>query len=154
MNTPSPEEEAKCFLKLTDGELKPALEMAQRQLDIVYTRAQVLMSLAGVVVTTTGFSGRLIAGTNTVAQAFLIAGLVVTLCSAVWVFVRVMRVRWVTVMLCEDPERSIANAIYRRNRKTKAYTVGGTILFVGLLLYCISIAIMLLNPEQLAVPIR
>ena len=154
MNDPTPEEEAKVFLSLTDGALKPALEMAQRQLDVVYMRAQVLMSLAGVVVTTTGFSGRLIAGTSTLAQIFLIAGLAVTLCSAVWVFLRVMRVRWVTVLLCENPENPIASAIYRRNRKTKAYSIGGLILFVGLALYCVSIGIMLLNPEPLQVPVR
>ncbi len=154
MPHPSPEEEAKSFLRLTDGALKPALEMAQRQLDIIYMRAQVLMSLAGVVVTVTGFSGRLIAGTNATAQLFLVAGLGVTLSSAIWVFLRVMRVRWVTVMLCDEAQCSVANAIYHRNRKTRAYVTGGVILFVGLVLYCISIAIMLFNPEPLQVPNR
>lgn len=154
MNEPTPEEEARCFLKLTNGDLKSALEMAQRQLDTVYTRAQVLMSLAGVVVTTTGFSGRLIAGTSPLAQALLVSGLIVTLASAIWVFFRVMRVRWVTVLMCTSPEQGLTNAIDRRNRKTRAYSIGGMILFVGIALYCAAIGVMLFNPEPLTVPVR
>ena len=96
MNT---ESEAKAILKLCDGNLKAALEIAERHLNTIYTRAQVLLSLAGMVVTVTGFSGRLIAGSSTLAQCFLVAGLFVSLSSAIWVFLRVMRVRWVTVFL-------------------------------------------------------
>ena len=94
MNT---ESEAKAILKLVDNNLKAALEIAERQLNTVYTRAQVLLSLAGVVVTVTGFSGRLIAGSSGLAQIFLVAGLFVSLSSAIWVFLNVMPVRWVTV---------------------------------------------------------
>ena len=68
MNT---ESEAKAILNLCDGNLKAALEMAERHLNTIYTRAQVLLSLAGMVVTVTGFSGRLIAGSSKLAQSFL-----------------------------------------------------------------------------------
>ena len=50
--------EAKTLLELNNHNLMAALEVAQRQLDTIYARAQVLMSLAGIVVTVTGFSGR------------------------------------------------------------------------------------------------
>ncbi len=118
MNT---ESEAKAILKLCEGNLKAALEMAERHLNTIYTRAQVLLSLAGMVVTVTGFSGRLIAGSSTLAQLFLIAGLFVSLGSAIWVFLRVMRVRWVTVFLDQDAESALEETLIRRNRKTKAY---------------------------------
>lgn len=146
--------EAKKILELNDNNRMAALEVAQKQLDTVYARAQVLISLAGIVVTVTGFSGRLIAGSSRLAQGFLVAGLFVTLASAIWVFLRVMRVRWVTRLACEDPEHALANALHRRDRKTRAYAVGGLALFIGLALYCISIALMLLDPAAISGPVR
>jgi hypothetical protein len=131
-----------------------ALKGAESQLNTVYTRAQVLMSLAGMVVTVTGFSGRLIAGSSQLAQLFLVAGLFVSLGSAAWVFCRVMKVRWVTAMASENPDEALANVLYRRDRKTAAYTVGGTLLFIGLVLYGISIALMLLDPVAIQGPVR
>ncbi|MGB7156722.1 MAG: hypothetical protein WBD40_01570 [Tepidisphaeraceae bacterium] len=40
---------------------------------VLHNRAQVLLALCGIVVTTTGFSGRLVAGTNAAAQWLIIA---------------------------------------------------------------------------------
>ncbi len=152
--TPQQDAEAKAILGLCGNNPMSALEVAQKQLDVIYTRAQILMSLAGIVVTVTGFSGRLIAGTSTTAQAFLVAGLFVSLGSAIWVFLRVMPVRWVTVMLAENSEKALVHALVRRDRKTQAYRIGGLILFAGLVLYCISIALMLLHPAALQIPVR
>ena len=152
--TPEIKAEATTILELCKGDLMAALKVAEGQLNILYTRAQVLMSLAGMVVTVTGFSGRLIAGSSQAAQVFLIAGLFVSLSSAAWVFSRVMRVRWVTSLASEDKEHALEHALYRRNQKTKAYTIGGTLLFIGLLLYAISIALMLIDPVAIQSPVR
>ena len=146
--------EAKAILELTNNDLLTALNVAQKQLDVIYTRAQVLLSLAGMVVTVTGFSGRLIAGSSLMAQIFLVAGLFVSLSSAIWVFLRVMRVRWVTAMVAEDKENALVQALQRRDNKTRAYAVGGTILCIGLVLYCISIALMLVDPVSVVGPVR
>jgi len=146
--------EAKAILELTNNDLLAALSVAQRQLDVIYTRAQVLLSLAGMVVTVTGFSGRLIAGSSPLAQVFLVAGLFVSLTSAIWVFLRVMRVRWVTVMVAEHPKTALEQALQRRDSKTRAYAIGGTILCIGLILYCIAIALMLLDPVTIQGPVR
>lgn len=146
--------EAKAILELTNNDLLAALNVAQKQLDVIYTRAQVLLSLAGMVVTVTGFSGRLIAGSSLMAQIFLVAGLFVSLSSAIWVFLRVMRVRWVTAMVAEDKETALVHALQRRDNKTRAYAVGGSILCIGLILYCISIALMLVDPVAITGPVR
>jgi len=58
------DEEARAILELVGGEISRAVQIVQNQLDVLYTRAQVLTGLAGIVVTVTGFSGRLIASTN------------------------------------------------------------------------------------------
>ncbi len=152
--TPEIKAEAKTIMELCKGDLMTALKVAEAQLNVVYTRAQVLMSLAGMVVTVTGFSGRLIAGSSTAAQVFLVAGLFVSLSSAAWVFLRVMRVRWVTTLASEDADHALENALHRRDRKTAAYTIGGTLLFIGLLLYGISIALMLTDPSAIEGPVR
>ena len=152
--SPEIKQEADAILELCNGDLKAGLDIAQKHLDVIYTRAQVLMSLAGMVVTVTGFSGRLIAGSSHTAQVFLVAGLFVSLSSAIWVFLRVMRVRWVTVMLSEDKTMALQHALMRRDRKTKAYAIGGTVLCLGLVLYCISIALMLLDPVAISGPVR
>ncbi|WPJ96961.1 hypothetical protein SH580_04470 [Coraliomargarita algicola] len=152
--TPEIKAEATTILELCKGDLMAALKVAESQLNIVYTRAQVLMSLAGMVVTVTGFSGRLIAGSSPAAQLFIVAGLLVSLSSAAWVFRRVMRVQWITTLASQDKEHALEQALYRRNRKTRAYTIGGTLLFVGLLLYAISIALMLTDPVAIVGPVR
>jgi len=151
---PPVDKEAKAILELTNNDLLAALSMAENQLNVLYNRAQVLMSLAGIVVTVTGFSGRLIAGSSLAAQVFLITGLFVTLGSVIWVFLRVMRIRWITTMVAENKEKALEQALIRRNSKTRAYRIGGKILCIGLFLYSISIALMLLSPTALEIPVR
>ncbi len=153
-STPDPKLEAGTILTLKKNDLTAALEVVQGQLNVLYTRAQVLLSLAGVVVTITGFSGRLIAGSSALAQAFLVCGLFVSLSSAIWVFLKVMRIRWVTSLACQNQETALHQALIHRNRKTAAYSIGGKILCLGLILYCIAIALMLLDPVALQGPVR
>lgn len=71
------------ILKLCNGDLREALKIYEQQLNVLQTRAQVLMSLAGVVLTITGFSGQRIAGASRLAQICVIAGLGVILLSAI-----------------------------------------------------------------------
>lgn len=139
-------EEANKILSLTNHDMLKALELLEKQLNTLHARAQVLMSLAGIVVTVTGFSGRLIAATSSISQILVISGLVTVLISAVWVFSRVMGIKWVTTGLTENSAESLEKIIERRNRKTWAYSRGGVILCIGLVLYSIAFAMMLLNP--------
>ncbi|MBN1541397.1 hypothetical protein JW992_04560 [candidate division KSB1 bacterium] len=133
------------LLALTEGNVLKAVEILEKQLNTLYMRAQVLMSLAGVTLTITGFSGRLIAGTNRTAQFLVIAGLAVVLTSAVWVYIRVMGVKWITADVQADSRLFIGGIINRRNHKTFAYSLGGKILLVGMTLYCIAFSIMLFH---------
>ena len=139
-------EEANNILSLTKNDLLKALELLEKQLNTLHLRAQVLMSLAGIVLTVTGFSGRLIAATSLISQILVIFGLATVLTSAVWVFSQVMGIKWVTTGFSENATESLEKIIERRNRKTRAYTLGGIILCVGLLFYAIAFAMMLLNP--------
>lgn len=142
----TPEQEADVILSLAEGDRLRALELVERQLNILHGRAQVLLSLAGVVVTVTGFSGRTIAGTSSLSRILVITGLGVVLLSAIWLYSKVMKIKWVTGEVGEEITASIAAILLRRNAKTRAYTVGGIILCIGITIYCAAVALMLLAP--------
>lgn len=151
----STQNEVKNLLSLVNNDLLKASESIEKQLNVLYTRAQVLLSLAGMAVTVTGFSGRIIADTNTASQIFIIAGLAVIISSVIYIFNAVMSIRWITAEINpSEPELTIQKLIERRDIKTKAYTLGGRILCLGLALYAVAVAIMLLNPEPLTIAAR
>lgn len=138
------------------GNDKPgALAFLERQLNALHLRAQVVIGFAAVAVTTTGFSGRLIAGTHVTAQVCIITGLSIILAACLLIFVRVLSVEWVVSRYLQDDfAQSISQIIRYRNRKTAAYRIGSLGVFAGLCIYAVSIGIMLLNPEPLSVPVR
>jgi len=149
------EEEAKNLLSFYRDDMPAAISLLERQLSALHLRAQVLIGFGAVVLTTTGFSGRLIAGTNVSAQISIILGLATVLAACLHIFLRVMRVQWVvSSCLGRPPIEALSAIITHRDRKTTAYRHGSYVLFAGLALYAIAIAIMLLNPEPLTVPSR
>lgn len=146
--------EATRILAMCQGRLLDAMGVLERQFSTLHNRAQVLFSFCGVVITVTGFSGRMIAGTNTLAQVFIIIGLAVVIACAFYVYHSVMTLRWTTQRLTSSDEETITQIIERRNIKTSAYKRGGYLLFVGIIFYSLAIAIMLMNPIPLEVPVR
>ncbi len=142
------ENEAEYIYSLTNRNELGALQILENQMNVLYSRAQVLMSLAGIVITVTGFSGRIIAATSLLSQILIITGLGTVLLSAIWVYTRVMGIRWITLEKRETTEKTLYSVLQRRNRKTRAYKIGGIILCIGLVLYSIAFAIMLLNPND------
>jgi hypothetical protein len=148
------ETEAARILAMCEGRLLDAMGVLERQFSTLHNRAQVLFSFCGIVITVTGFSGRLIAGTNSAAQAFIVAGLGVVILCALYIYHAVMTLRWVTQRLDTSDQRTLVRVIERRNIKTAAYRRGGYALFIGIILYGIAIAIMLMNPVPIDVPVR
>lgn len=132
------------------GEERPAELFAtiQRQFHLLQGRAQVLLSLAGIAIATTGFSGRLIAGTHPLAQGLIIGGLATVLLSAVVVVGGVLGVNWLTQLAGPDLACWLRTAIEVRNRKTRYYAWGMVLLIVGLAFYSAAIAIMLALPAE------
>jgi hypothetical protein len=148
------ETEAARILEMCGGRLIDAMAVLERQFNTLHNRAQVLFSFCGIVITVTGFSGRMIAGTNLMAQVSIVAGLAVVISCAFYIFHSVMTLRWATQRLDTTNERTVIRIIRRRNLKTASYKRGGYILFIGIILYGMAIAIMLMNPVPLEVPVR
>lgn len=148
------ETEATRILEMCGGQLLEAMALLERQMNTLHNRAQVLFSLCGIVVTVTGFSGRLIAATSRPAQILIVAGLAVVIGCAFYLYRSVMTLRWNTQRLDTTPQKTIDGILARRDVKTRAYKRGGYILFAGVILYALAISMMLLNPEPLTVPAR
>ena len=113
--------EAQNLYRFSDNQITRALEILERQMNVLHARSQVLLSLAGIVVTVTGFSGRVIAGTSTFAKITVVLGLFVVLLSAVWTWSRVMAIKWITAELEGEPIKILTDIItgscYRGNSK-------------------------------------
>ncbi len=136
-------EEAQCLLDLRNQDVLAVLTIIETQLNVVYARSQVLVGLAGAVITVTGFSGKYIAETSSLAQSLAISGLAIVLTATVWVFLRVMGIRWATTGITDDKLGTIERLLERRDQKTTAYAIGGAIMCLGLLTYGSAVALLL-----------
>jgi len=154
-NPPTALEEARNLMNAFPGQETFLLGLLERQLNILHQRSQVVIGFAAVAITTTGFSGRLIAGTNVHAQILIILALAIILLSCIWIFIRVLAVKWIlTRSIQTEFSQTLAAIITCRDSKTAAYRLGSIGIFLGLAIYSAALAIMLLNPAPLAVPIR
>jgi len=151
----SAQEEAQNLINAFPGQETFVLGLLERQLNILHQRSQVVIGFAAVAITTTGFSGRLIAGTSLHAQTLIIIALAVILASCFWIFTRVLAVKWVLTRSVQ-PEfaQTLAAIITWRDLKTGAYRLGSIGVFLGLAIYAGALGIMLLNPTPLSLPLR
>lgn len=131
-----------------DDALPEIMAMLERQFTMLHNRAQVLLGLCGIVVTTTGFSGRLVAGTNAAAQWLVIAGVALTLLAAAVVVWGVLHLYWLTMQPGDTTRTWLLTSLAYRDKKTRAYRIGISLLLVGLTLYAAALAIMLLYPRD------
>jgi hypothetical protein len=130
------------------------MELLERQFAVLHNRAQVLLGLCGIIVSTTGFSGRLVAGTNVLAQTLIIAGVAFVLLAAAVVCWGVLHLRWLTMQAGKSIAEWLATSLKYRDFKTNCYRVGLMFLLVGLVLYSGAVAIMLLYPKDGVLPAR
>jgi hypothetical protein len=124
------------------------MAMLERQFALLHNRSQILLTLCGIVITTTGFSGRFIANTNQWAQWTVILSIVFALLAAGVVVWRVLHLHWLTAQLGEDRAAWLMRSLEYRDKKTRAYRVGIWLLLVALAFYVVAIAIMLMHPPK------
>jgi hypothetical protein len=134
--------------------IESVMGVMERQLGVLMNRAQLLLGLCGIAITTTGFSGRLIAGTDRLAQWLIVSGLALVLLSACVLVWGVLHVRWMTQQQGKTIEKWLAAALEYRDRKTQHYRVAIVLLLIGLAMYVGAISVMLLNPVGVTVPTR
>ncbi len=129
-----------------DRSFEPIMAMLERQFTVLHNRSQVVLTLCGIVISTTGFSGRLIAGTSPMAQLLVIVGVATVLLAAATVVLGVLHLRWLTQQLGADTAAWLDTTLRYRDRKTHFYRVGLVLLTLGLAFYVAAISLMLLHP--------
>jgi hypothetical protein len=141
----SPEEEADHLLSLYDGDAGKIMSILHGQLTNLTGRAQVLLQLAGLTITVTGFSGASIARSGPLAAWLVVSGLVVVLVAASLSMGGILRIRWMTQLAPTTLRATIIYAIEMRDGKTRVFGRSLALLIVGLALYIGSVAILLLG---------
>ncbi len=145
MNEATLEEEAQHLLELYAGDGPAIMGAIQHQMSILAGRAQMLLQLAGLTITVTGFSGTSIARSGRVGAMLIVSGLVLVLVAASITMVGILRVRWTTSVRPMPLEEAVRVALSLRDRKTNAFARALSVLLVGLALYVSSVAVLLLG---------
>ncbi len=135
------------ILALTKGNSERAFELVERQLSVLVLRTQVMLSLSGIVVTVTGFSGRAIAQTNELARVLVSAGIVIVLAAAATAIGGVLRLRWLTQELRDDITDTLGRMLEIRDAKSRFLSAALILFIVGFSCYCVAIAQMLINVD-------
>jgi hypothetical protein len=138
------DEETRHLLALYDGDAATIMGCIEGQLTILSGRAQTLLSLAGITITVTGFSGANIARSGRPAAFLLVSGLVLVLVAASMAMRGILAVRWTTSIRPCSLEAAIHAALDVRDAKTRAFSRSLGILILGLSLYVASVAYLLL----------
>lgn len=137
---PSIDDEARRLLAFAGDPLK-AFDLVEKQMSVLVLRTQVMLSLSGIVITVTGFSGRAVAETSRLAQVSIAAGLVTVLAAAAVAIGGVLRLGWLTQLIGDDPPAAmLARAIRLREHKGKMLSISLRLFVLGFALYVIAVA--------------
>lgn len=152
MATPAQREEIARILTLTGGDTERAYGLIERQLSVLVLRTQVMLSLSGIVITVTGFSGRAIAQTNDLARWLVSIGILVVLAAAVTAIGGVLRLKWLTQELRDDLTETLHRMLEIRDTKSRYLTAALLLFLAGFSCYCVAIAQMLLHVDTSSAP--
>lgn len=136
----SEDTEAKNILALCGGDGLRAFQLVEGQLATLVLRAQVMLSLSGIVITVTGFSGSAIATTSLLAQVCIVAGLLLVLMAAAVAVGGVLKLRWLTQDIGPQPIDVLILGIGMRDKKARALNLALGIFVTGFALYCLAVA--------------
>src|SRR5205823_9479425 len=110
--------EAEHILNLCLKDHLRAYELVEHQMAILAQRAYVLLLLTGVVITVTGFSGRTLADTGELARAALAAGLLFVLAATATAIFGVLRLKWLSQEIDDEPIVTLLRILELRDRKS------------------------------------
>lgn len=139
-------DEAERIYRLCKEDALRAVEMVHTQFGVLVLRTQVMLSLSGIVITVTGFSGKAIAATGVLARVCIVAGLVLVLAAAAVAMGGVLRLKWITEILEDDTLVSLRKAIAIRDKKSAFLKVSVALFLVGFSLYVAAVAQLLIAP--------
>ncbi len=140
------QDEARRIAALVGDDHRAAYDLLERQLAVLVLRTQVLLSLSGIVITVTGFSGRAIAASGTAARYSIVVGILIVLSAALTAIGGVLRLRWLSQILGDDVATTLERGLALRDLKSRWLAASMILFGVGFAAYCVAIAQLLMNP--------
>ena len=134
MAEPTQLAEARRLLELHRGDAARTYDVVRQQFLVLQQRGQLLLTLATITLTITGFSGPAMARSGTFARVAMSIGLALVL-SAVLVLLGGLRVKWLSQFEAGSAEATLAEAIAYRDRKTAHFQAEIALLAAGLASY-------------------
>ncbi len=126
-----------------DPERRFIYEQIKDSYNTLHSRSQLLLSLATICLTITGFSGPKIAESGYWAGWMLIFGLSLVLISAFFVLLGPLSVRWLTSFKAESDAGTLRVLMARRDLKSTLYRCAIYTLTGGMTLYAASLICLL-----------
>jgi hypothetical protein len=146
--SPAPEKPVACqhdearHLLAVGAGLDGALRLLISQFSVLQTRSQLLLTVATLALTITGFSGPRIAAAGDFQRLALAAGLALVLGSMLLILGGSLRIRWVTQFRRPeggDDAALLAQIVCYRDRKTRLFFIEVCLLLAGLTAYVVAI---------------
>ncbi len=131
------DEEARHLLAVGAG-LQGAMNLLMQQFNVLQTRAQLLLTVATLALTITGFSGPRIAAAGDFQRYAMAGGLAFVLASMLLILGGSLRIKWVTQFRRPeggDDAALLAQIVCHRDRKTRLFFVELCLLLTGLTAY-------------------
>jgi hypothetical protein len=138
------EQETEEIIRFFEGDKLNIQRTLENQFSVLYQRSQVLLSLCGIIISVTGFSGKTIVLTFFTSRILLISGLFLVLLSGIITIWGVLRFKWITQWHEENLNNFVKTVLIRRNKKAWYFKYALILLLLGLALYVSSITFMLL----------
>jgi hypothetical protein len=132
--------EADHILKLCLGDHLRAYEVVERQLSLLVLRAHVLIALSILVITATGLTGHALAATSRAAYACVATGIAALLAAAAVAGFGVLRLRWLSQEIDDEPVITLLRGIELRDRRARYLRISFLLWSPGFALYCAAIA--------------
>ena len=109
------------------------------QLNILQSRHQMMLTLATLTLTITGFSGPKMAASNDISKYSMIIGIFWVLLSIIAILLSSINLVWFTQFHGETDEETLELLIERRNLRTKMFHGQLFMLVIGLTAYVIAV---------------
>lgn len=140
----SPREEAKQILRDHDDNYPACLSVIIEQFTKLQNRSQILLTVATIALTVTGFSGSKIAATGVIPRLLIVSGLIFVLSGIIMLLCQTLTLKWATQIRLASQEETLEAILMHRNKKTHTYGVALLLVVTGLSLFVASIGFYLL----------
>ncbi len=136
-------EEANMLLKYLP-DWPQVMQLLTSHFQTLQLRTQIILTLATLTLTITGFSGPKIAASNIYSKLNMIGGLVFVLSSIVVALIGTLKINWLTQIKADGQKELLIAMIVERNKRTGLFRVMLCLLVVGLSMYVGSVILFLM----------